>query len=305
MDMVVSCARFPRPGETLLGGDFGMYPGGKGANQAVACARLGGTVDFLGKMGDDVFRERLTASLKADGVRIDALQVDPEAPTGIALITVSDEGENQIIVVSGSNMRLTPEEVEAAHALFAASSVVLAQLEVPLETVARAAQMAEDALFILNPAPARELPRTLLQHVDILTPNQTEAAVLAGMEVNDSASAEAAARHLRAQGVVTVIVTLGAQGALCVGEAGVRHYDAVPVQTVDSTGAGDAFNGALALALAEGRGLDEAIPFANTVAAFAVTRRGAQTSMPTREELEDFQQNHRERTPSVETATSE
>lgn len=290
MDMVVSCDQFPRPGETVFANEFGMYPGGKGANQAVACAKLGGNVRFLGKMGRDLFREKLTESLRQDGVRLDHLLTDAQAPTGIALITVNGDGENEIIVVSGSNMKLSPADVDARDEAFAGAQVVLLQLEVPLATVQRAAERARahGAMVILNPAPAQPLPRALLEQVDLLTPNETEAELLTGVPVVDEASAEAAARGLLEQGVRHVIVTLGDKGALSVSPDGSRLFPARPVRAVDTTAAGDAFNGALAYALAHEQALDEAIPFANTVAAFAVTRKGAQTSMPAADQLSAF-----------------
>ena len=290
MDMVVRCEQFPRPGETIFGDEFGMYPGGKGANQAVACARVGGHVYFLGKMGADVFHEQLAGALRRDGVRLDHLLVDAEVPTGIALITVNGDGENEIIVVSGSNMRLTPADVDAHAGAFEGAEVVLLQLEVPLETVHRAAERARaaGATVILNPAPARPLPPSLLALVDLLTPNETEAEILTGIPVTDEASAVRAAGRLLDQGVGRVVFTLGERGALVVEPGGSRHHPARAVRAVDTTAAGDAFNGALAFALADGRSLDDALPFANTVAAFAVTRKGAQTSMPDAAELAAF-----------------
>lgn len=290
MDLVVSCDRFPQPGETLLARDFGMYPGGKGANQAVACAKLGGQVDFLGKMGRDGFRERLAASLEEDGVGLKHLLIDPDTPTGIALITVDGDGQNEILVVSGSNMKLTPADLEARRDLFAGASVVLLQLEIPIETVRKAVELARvgGAAVILNPAPAQSLPPSLLAGVDLLTPNETEASILTGMAVEDEASAEAAARRLLEMDVGAVIVTRGAEGALLVTADAVHSFPARSVRAVDTTAAGDAFNGALAFALASGQTLEQAIPFANTVAAYAVTRKGAQTSMPTQDELAAF-----------------
>ena len=287
MDMVVSCARFPAPGETILTDDFMTFPGGKGANQAVAAARLGGRVRFLGKMGDDVFRSQLLESLQADGVDTEHVLVDAESSTGVALITVDGEGENQIIVASGSNMRLTPEEVEAERALFDEADVVLLQLEVPVETVERAATLAKaaGATVILNPAPACELSEALLRQVDILTPNESEAARLTGVRITDRAAAEVAARRLLAKGARHVIVTLGADGALLVSAEGARHVPAREVHAVDTTAAGDAFNGALAFALAGGQALGEALAFATEAAAYAVTHRGAQASMPTMDAL--------------------
>ncbi len=294
MDMVVACEQFPQPGETILARHFEMFPGGKGANQAVACARLGGHVSFVGKMGADAFRERLSQGLEEDGVHLDGLLTDAEASTGVALITVDAQGENEIVVASGSNMRLTPADLEAHEALFAAADVVLVQLEVPLETVVRAGELARahGAMFVLNPAPARPLPDLLLQMVDVLTPNQTEAAQLAGFTPDGVVTAEAAARELLSRGVRHVLVTLGGDGALLVGPDGVERFPALTVVPVDTTAGGDAFNGALAYALAIGRPLREAIPLANAVAGYAVTKRGAQPSMPDRVALDTFLQDH-------------
>lgn len=288
MDMVVSCPRFPEPGETILTDELAMFPGGKGANQAVAAARLGGRVRFLGKMGDDVFRAQLLESLQADGIDTERVLVDADSSTGVALITVDGGGENQIIVVSGSNMRLTPEEIQAEHALFDEADVVLLQLEIPVETVERAAALAKaaGATVILNPAPACDLSETLLRQVDFLIPNESEASRLTGVRVTDRATAEIAARKLLGKGARHVVVTLGADGVLLVTAERVLHVPAREVYAVDTTAAGDAFNGALAFALAGGRGLDEALDFANGAAAYAVTRHGAQTSMPTLEALE-------------------
>lgn len=290
MDLVVSCAEFPRPGETVLGSDFGMFPGGKGANQAVACARLGSDVWFIGKMGKDLFRKKLTASLERDGINLDHLLVDPSAPTGIALITVNRDGENEIVVAAGSNMRLTVAEIEARRESFSRADVLLLQLEIPLEVVIRAAQLGAEAgaTVILNPAPARTLPDALLKNIDLLTPNKLEAELLSGIEVSDEASAEKAGRRLIDRGVGAVLITLGERGALLLTPEQSAYYPVRSVTPVDTTAAGDAFNGAMAHALAEGRDLDEAVAFANTVAAFAVTRRGAQAAMPTRAELTAF-----------------
>ena len=294
MDMVVVCEQFPHPGETILARDFGMFPGGKGANQAVASARLGGRTVFVGKMGADPFRASLVASLERDGVALDGLMTDAGASTGVALVTVDGRGENSIVVASGSNMRLTPADLDAHAALFAHATVVLVQLEIPLETVVRAAELgrAHGALVILNPAPARPLPDALLRLVDVLTPNKGEAAQLVGQPPDGVATAEAAARELVRRGVGCVLVTLGEAGAMLVTDAGIERFAAVPVQAVDTTAAGDAFNGALAYALAQGQAVAEAVPLANAVAAYAVTRRGAQPSMPDRAALDAFLHAH-------------
>ncbi|MFW5973033.1 MAG: ribokinase [Bacteroidota bacterium] len=289
MDMVVSCDRFPQPGETILASDFGMYPGGKGANQAVASARLGGQVDFLAKLGNDVFRERLLESLTADAVLVDRVLVDPSAPTGVALISVNCDGENEIMVVSGSNMKLTPDDVDRSADVFDGAAVVLLQLEIPLPTVQRAAELGKErgAIVILNPAPAQPLPAELLRYVDFLTPNETEAGILSGLPVTDIESAAVAGQALRERGVKTVVVTLGARGALVVGDTGARHFPTNDASVVDTTGAGDAFNGALAYALAEGYSLGDAVGLANAVAAFSVTRIGAQAAMPTLDDISE------------------
>ncbi len=290
MDMVVTARRFPQRGETVFGNTFGMFPGGKGANQAVCCAKLGGKVHFVGKMGDDVFRERLVRSMKHDGVRLGHLLVDRSDSTGIALITVDRTGQNEIVVVSGSNMKLRPSDVELKRSLFSTVRVVLLQLEIPLETVAKAAEIARShgATVILNPAPARTLTTSLLKLIDYLTPNETEAEILSGVPVRNVKSAEKAARKLLKRGVKNIIVTMGSKGCLLVNRATLKVFPAKKVKPVDSTAAGDAFNGALALSLANGGNLDEAINFANTVAAVSVTRMGAQTSMPTMRELRSF-----------------
>ncbi len=290
MDLVVKTVRFPEPGETLLGGTFGMFPGGKGANQAVASAKLGARTYFVGKMGEDVFRDTLVSGMRRDGVDLRHLTFDPKESTGIALITVDKTGQNEIIVVSGANMRLLPADVDCVRGLFARVRTVLLQLEVPLPTVQRAAELAHraGATVILNPAPARRLPTRLLRLVDILTPNESEAQMLSGARVSTPASAERAARLLLDRGVKNVILTLGAKGCILVTPKSVQRFPARKVRAVDTTAAGDAFNGALACALAGGSDLCGAIPFANAVAAFSVTRMGAQSSMPDRRTLRRF-----------------
>ncbi len=290
MDMVVTAEHFPQPGETILGKKFGMFPGGKGANQAVACAKLGGITYFIGKMGNDIFKEKLAQNMKNDGVNLDYLLIDNQESTGIALIIVDSMGENEIVVVSGSNMKLTPYEVESKRHIFQQVNVVLTQLEIPLETVQKAAELAKasSALFILNPAPARILPEHLLKQVDFLTPNETELEILSRESVKDVESAKAAAANLLKKGVKNIIITLGEKGALLVNDNQEQLFPIRKVTPMDTTAAGDAFNGALALSLAKGEEIAAAIQFANQVASFSVTRMGAQSSMPTRNEIEEW-----------------
>ncbi|HXX64927.1 MAG TPA: ribokinase [Bacteroidota bacterium] len=290
MDLVVRTEHFPRPGETVFGSGFGMFPGGKGANQAVACARLGSKTHFIGKMGADIFGDTIASGMRRDSILLGHLRVDRSAPTGIATITLDRSGQNEIIVASGGNMKLQAGDIDRARALFRKVRVVLLQLEIPLPTVAHALRLARaaGAVTILNPAPGRKLPKSLLRMVDILTPNETEAAILTGRRLNDASSARHAAHDLLSLGVQSVIVTLGARGcALASGDLW-KVFPALRVKPIDTTAAGDAFNGALAHALARGMGLQAAIPLANSVAAYSVTKMGAQTSMPNIAELKHF-----------------
>ena len=290
MDLVVTTDRFPQAGETILGQAFAAIPGGKGANQAVCCAKLGGRVHFVGKMGKDRFGDQLRKSMKSDGVLLGHTMTDADASTGMALITVDRTGQNEIIVISGSNMRLMPRDIDAHWSVFVRGGVLLLQLEIPLRTVNRAVALARQKRLrvILNPAPARVLPDTLLRYVDYLTPNETEAGILTGVKVTSLKSAGHAARQLLNRGVTNVVMTLGAKGSLLVNEKGIRLYPARKVRAVDTTAAGDAFNGALAYALTTGANAEEAIPFANDVASLSVTRFGAQISMPTLAEVRRF-----------------
>jgi ribokinase len=290
IDMVVSTSRFPKAGETILGNKFTMYPGGKGANQAVCAAKLGGAVRFIGKMGNDIFRDRLFESMGNDGVVLEEVLIDEVHSTGIAVIMVDDVGRNEIVVISGSNMNLTPMDLESKSDVISSARVVLTQLEIPLETVVRTAEIAHaaDALIILNPAPARELPNHLLSQIDYLTPNETEAEILTGVRVTSAETAGHAAGLLLDRGVKNVIVTLGEKGSLFVNHTCRTYYPARSVNPVDTTAAGDAFNGALALSIVRGMDIDDGVRYATSVAALSVTRMGAQSSMPTPEELQTF-----------------
>jgi ribokinase len=287
-DMVIRLPSIPRPGETILGGAFLSAAGGKGANQAVAAARAGGTVRFIARVGRDTLGSQAIAGLRREGIDTRCVFRDAAAPSGVALIFVARDGENSIAVASGANARLVSADLNKAAPLIRSAAIVVAQLETPLASVAAAARLAAGAgvPFILNPAPARALPDSLLRRVSILTPNETEAELLTGIPVNDEASAASASRRLRDRGVETVIITLGPQGAFLADATRERLIAGFRVKAVDTTAAGDTFNGALAVALAEGRSMTEAVRFANAAAALAVTRLGAQPSAPTRPEIE-------------------
>lgn len=286
--MVVRLPRIPKPGETLLGSDFITAAGGKGANQAVAAARAGGRVTFVGRVGRDAFGKATLAGLKRDGIDTTHVLIDAERPSGVALIFVAASGENSIAVASGANAALTPKDVRAARPAFGKAGVMLVQLETPLDTVTAAVAEARrvGATVILNPAPAQALPERLLRDVSILTPNETEAELLSGVKVRDLRSAKLAARELRGLGAAAVVITLGKRGALVATEESETLVGGFPVKAVDTTAAGDVFNGALAVALAESRPLLEAVRFANAAAALSVTRVGAQPSAPKRRAIE-------------------
>jgi ribokinase len=288
MDLVVQCNRFPLPGETIFGNNFQMFPGGKGANQAVSCARLGIKTYFIGKMGKDQLGKRLSETMGNDGIDLSGLFTDDHEHTGTALITVDSGGQNQIIVISGSNMKLSPSDIRGKKAVFSKVGVVLTQLEIPIDAVIETARLTKenDSLFILNPAPACEIPEEIYSLIDYLTPNETELQILSNMMVTDEDSAEKAAKLLLEKGVKNIIITLGEKGALLVNKYHTELFSARKVDVVDTTAAGDAFNGALAYSLACGREIAEAIHFANRAASISVTRMGAQSSMPAMAELQ-------------------
>ncbi len=291
MDLVVRSAHIPAPGETVLGEAFRQIPGGKGANQAVAAARLGAEVTFVGRVGPDLFGEAIRVGLQADGIDTTFLQTDPTEPTGVALIGVDAKGQNAITVASGANYKVTASDVEQAFSAIESASAVLLQMEIPVETVLYAAQRAHAAgvRVILNPAPASPtapLPDSLLTQIDVLTPNEHEAAALLGYETIDGLDWESVASRLLDRGVKAVVVTLGENGCVLADGTGIRRLPAFAVTAVDTTAAGDCFTGALAVAIAEGRSLDEAARFAAQAAAISVTRAGAQPSLPTRSEVE-------------------
>ena len=295
MDFVVTVDRLPVPGETALGRDFQMLPGGKGANQACAAGKLGAgavAVRLIGRVGYDVFADHLKASLAAAGVDVSSVHATKAQATGVALIWVDKQGQNSIVVASGANYALAAADVEAMRKVFRGASLALFQLETPLDTVAAALALArqEGLRTILDPAPAQLLPAALLSFVDILTPNENEALMLLGRPPARVSSEEAPelATALQQLGPRHVILKLGDRGSYYRGDEGAFHTAAFPVEVRDSTAAGDTFNAALAVALAEGQAFERALVFANGAAAISVTRLGAQASTPTRSEVDHF-----------------
>lgn len=285
-DMIVRSDRLPLAGETVLGQDLVTAAGGKGANQAVAAARLGAPVTFVAKIGTDMFGDEALANFHREGLDTRFVFREPGVPSGVALIVVGPDGQNIITVAPGANNRLSPADIESAREVFAGAAVVVLQLETPVETVTAAARMgkANGATVILNPAPARPLPDELLELVDILTPNETEAEILTGEK-----DPTAAARRLLDRKLNTVLITLGKNGALfATGQEPAKIIPGFVVKAVDATAAGDAFNGALAVAVAEGRNMDQAIRFSHAVAALSVMKLGAQPSLPTLNEVRRF-----------------
>jgi ribokinase len=286
-DMVIKTQTFPAPGETILGGKFLMNPGGKGANQAVAAARLNGMVTFVGKIGDDIFGKQAVQQLEDEGINVDFVVVDPENPSGVAMITVDRKGENSIVVAPGSNGTLSATDFDKAMAELNDSEFILMQLEIPIPTVEHIAKIAasKEKKVILNPAPAAKLSDYLLQNLYIITPNETEAELLTGIKVSDGQSALKAANILHEKGVEIIIITLGSAGAFLLADGKSEIISAPKVEAVDTTAAGDTFNGALVVALSEGKSIQESIAFANIAASISVTRIGAQSSVPFRKEI--------------------
>lgn len=289
-DMVIKAAHLPRPGETILGGTFFMNPGGKGANQAVAIARLGGSVTFICKTGSDIFGHQSQQLFEEEGINTSYVFSDSGNPSGVALITVDEKAENCIVVASGANANLLPSDLAKAEEAIEQADLILMQLEVPMETVCFVADIAwqKGKKVILNPAPAHPLPADLLRHLYLITPNETEAEMITGVKITDESSAGEAARLLSEMGVQHVIITLGSKGALIYSGGKAEMVPALKVEAVDTTAAGDVFNGALTVALSEGRSLKEAARFACKASAISVTRVGAQSSAPYRNEVDIF-----------------
>lgn len=286
-DLVVNVNSIPKPGQTVLGDSFFVNPGGKGANQAVGAARLGKDVSFCCKTGEDDYGRAAKELFAKEGMDTSFVFSTPDHPSGVALIAVDRNGENSIVVASGANMDLRPEDIDRIGS-FSRFDIVLCQLEIPLQTVEYIAAKArkDGAKFVLNPAPACKLPDSLLSCVDILTPNETEAEIISGIKVTDTESAAAAARKIMETGVGQVIVTLGSKGALLCSDKEQTLVPAFKVRAVDTTAAGDIFNGALCVALSEGKEMVNAIRFASAASSISVTRKGAQASAPYRNEVD-------------------
>lgn len=289
MDLVARAQRLPRAGETLAGESFATVPGGKGANQAVAAARLGASVAMIGNVGDDAYGQQMRQALLDEQIDCQGVAVCPGVSSGLALIVVDASSQNSIVIIPGGNGQLLPESVQAFDAMLQGAEVIICQLEVPPQTVAYTLELgrALGKTVILNPAPCTgPLPLNWHSAIDYLIPNESEAQALTGLPVIDLTSAEVAASHLRSLGVKNVIVTLGAQGALFASAQGMRHFPAPVVQPVDTTAAGDTFVGGFAAALARGVEEGEAIAFGQRAAALSVTRAGAQPSIPYLAELQ-------------------
>src|SRR6266545_314141 len=287
-DLVVRAPRFPEPGETISGEDLRIIPGGKGANQAVAAARQSASVGMVGRVGSDSFGPELINNLKQNNVDTSHVQVDAQSATGTAIIVVDANGQNSIVLSPGGNGKVSPADVR--NVSFSDYKLLLLQLEIPIEAVLSATQRARESglRVLLNPAPARSLPDELIALPDFMLPNETELSLLTGQPVNDIPSAEKAAQTLLKRGAQNVIVTLGANGTLIVASKQVIHVDAYKVEVVDTTAAGDAFIGGFASALLQNKSLEEAVRYGCACGALATTKFGAQPSLPTREEVENF-----------------
>lgn len=286
-DLVIQTTKFPMPGETVIGGEFNTYQGGKGANQATAAARLGGQVSFIARVGDGDLGKRALDSLTNDNIQMDFVGITPGIKTGVAVITVDDTGQNAIVVSPGANKELKVRDILNALDEIMSSYVVLIQLEIPLQTVETVLEITREAGIktILNPAPATQLSNDVLKDLYLITPNETEASILSGIHVVDEVTAKSAADLLLERGIRNVIVTLGGKGALFVNKDESFLIEAEEVDVLDTTAAGDVFNGAIATALAEDMNWRDAISFANRAAAISVGRMGAQSSIPYRNEI--------------------
>ncbi|MGL5312222.1 MAG: ribokinase [Peptostreptococcaceae bacterium] len=289
MDLVVKVDTMPKAGQTLIGSNFKEVPGGKGANQAVAMARLGGDVSMIGKVGNDGFGETLINALKNDNVNTKYIGIE-EGPTGVALITVDKNAENSIVVAPGANFKVQASDIDSNIDAINNSDIVVVQLETPLDTIKYALQKAKEAgkYTILNPAPAVVLEDTIIENVDLLTPNETELEILSGVEINNEEDINRAAQILIEKGVRELIVTLGSKGSLYINREKSMFKKAYKVDAVDTTAAGDSYTGALSVAFANGKDVVEAMDFASKVGALSVMKEGAQSSLPTLKDVENF-----------------
>ncbi len=288
MDLIGAAPRLPSPGETVLGGDFYTAPGGKGANQAVAAARMGASVRMIGRVGNDLFAPQLLGNLRACGVDVSGVMEDPDATSGVAMILLDASRQNRILVASGANMRCDDTQVDAVKSALDGADALMLQCEIPAAVSLKAARIAKEigVRVVWDPAPADAFPPEAYALVDVLTPNQAEAAALTGIDVTDVASAESAARALVQRGVRAAVVKMAERGAFYLSNDDSGYVLPFGVEAVDTVAAGDAFGAAMACALAEGKPLSEAVRFGAAAGAFAVTRPGAQDAMPTRSEVE-------------------
>ena len=290
MDLVTGVEKMPRIGETLLGESFKQIPGGKGANQACAAARLGGEVTMIGHVGNDNFGEALISSLYNDGVDTSCINKIDKVSTGIAVIIVDDMGDNSIVVVPGANYTLTSEDIDNSIEYINKADIIVTQLEIPVEAVKTALKKAKEQgkYTILNPAPAKKLDDEIIGNVDLLTPNETELEVLSDVKIETEEDVLKAAKVLINKGIKELIVTLGSKGCLYINKDGFKRFSSYKVDAVDTTAAGDSFTAAIAVGLSEGKQIDEAIDFASKVGALTVTKEGAQSSLPYRQDVIDF-----------------
>ncbi len=289
-DLVATAPRRPKTGETLIGDSFGMFLGGKGANQAIAASRAGASVTMVGRLGNDLFGDQFLEKFSVEGIKTDFVIQDTENGTGVGMPLIDASGDNSIVIIPQANMALTVENIDKAESVIADSDVLVLQCEVPMEANKRAAEIANknDTLVILNPAPARKIPDTLLSLVDIITPNESEAEILTDMPTETNSQAMEAAHHLLSKGVETVILTLGSRGSLLLTEKMEKRIPAYSVDVIDTTAAGDAFCGALAVILSNGSIIEEAIKIANAAGALAVTKLGAEPSLPTKKDIDQL-----------------
>jgi len=289
-DLVATASRRPKTGETLIGDSFGMFLGGKGANQAIAASRTGASVTMVGRLGNDLFGDQFLEKFSEEGIKTDFVIQDTENGTGVGMPLIDASGDNSIVIIPQANMALTLENIDKAETAIADSDVLVLQCEVPMEANKRAAEIANknDTLVILNPAPAGEIPDAILSLTDLLTPNETETEILTGMPTHSNEQAIEAAHNLLSKGIETVILTLGSRGSFLLTEKMDKLIPAYSVNVIDTTAAGDAYCGALAASLAQGTHIEEAVKIANAAGALAVTKLGAEPSLPTKKEIDQL-----------------